>query len=121
LWPESVTSRDYGSALIVEIVPVAEQLAPDEFYQLVLVGRDLVGNIYNAGSVLSKGGACGAGRDGPCVSITGDERFMDLFHPDGIEGRGEWSVQVVRQVGPDTYEPASPPSETRIVFLKPRS
>jgi len=102
-------------------MPVAEQLAPDEFYQLVLVARDLIGKIYNAGSVLSKGDACSGQRNGPCVSITGNERFMELFHPDGVEGRGEWNVQVVRQVGPDTYEPASPPSETRIVILKPRS
>ena len=81
LWPEPVTSRDYGSALVVEIVPVAEQLAPDEFYQLVLVARDLVGKIYNAGSVLSKGDACGGQRNGPCVSITGNERFMECLPP----------------------------------------
>ena len=58
LWPELETSRNYGSALIVEFVPVAEQLAADEFYQLVLVARDSAGKIYNAGSVLSKGNAC---------------------------------------------------------------
>ena len=50
-----------------------------------------------------------------------DERFMDPFHPDGNDGRGEWSIQVVKQVGPDTYEAVSPPSETRIVILKTRS
>jgi hypothetical protein len=121
LWPELETSRNYGSALIVEFVPVAEQLAGDEFYQLVLVARDSVGKIYNAGSVLSKGNACNGQRSGPCLSMIADERFMDPFHPDGNDGRGEWSIQVVKQVGPDTYEAVSPPSETRIVILKSRS
>ena len=46
---------------------------------------------------------------------------MDRFHPDGVEGRGEWNVQVVKQVGSEQYEAVSPPSETRIVILKPRS
>ena len=50
-----------------------------------------------------------------------DERFMDLFHPEGVDGRGEWNVQVVKQVGPDNYQAVSPPSETRIVILKSRS
>ena len=121
LWPELETSRNYGSALIVEFVPVAEQLAADEFYQLVLVARDSAGKIYNAGSVLSKGNACSGQRSGPCVSMIADERFMDLFHPDGNDGRGEWSIQVVKQVGPDTYQAVSSPSETRIVILKTRS
>ncbi len=121
LWPELETSREHGSALVVEFVPVAEQLASDEFYQLVLVARDLVGKIYNAGSVVSKGNSCNGQRSGPCVSMTADERFMDLFHPDGVDGRGEWSVQVVKQVGPDNYQAVSPPSETRIVILKSRS
>ena len=121
LWPELETSRNYGSALIVEFVPVADQLAPDEFYELVLVTRDSVGKIHNAGSVLSKGNACNGQRSGPCVSMIADERFMDPFHPDGVDGRGEWNVQVVKQVGPDNYQAVSPPSETRIVILKSRS
>lgn len=121
LWPEPVTSRDFGSALIVEFVPVAQQLASDEFYQLVLVARDLSGKIYNSGSVVGKGNPCNGQYGSPCVSLIGDERFMRLFHPDGVEGRGEWYVQVVRQVAPDNYQAISPPSESRIVILKPRS
>ena len=121
LWPELETSRNYGSALIVEFVPVAEQLAPDEFYQLHLLARNSVGKIYNEGDVYSKGNACDGQRNGPCVSMIADERFMDRFHPDGIDGRGEWNVQVVKQVGPDNYQAVSPSSETRIVILKSRS
>ena len=37
LCAEPVTSQTYGSALIVEFVPVADQLAADEFYEFVLV------------------------------------------------------------------------------------
>ncbi len=120
IWPELETSREYGSALVVEFVPVAEQLAPDEYYQLMLVASDLLGKTYNAGSLVSKGNACGGQRNSPCVSMTADKRFMDPFYPDGVEGRGEWSIQVVKQVAPEQYQAASPPSETRIVILKPR-
>jgi hypothetical protein len=121
LWPEFETSRDYGSALIVEFVPATERLRDDEFYQLTLVARDLIGQVYNAGSVYSKGDACSGVRNGPCASMVAEERFMEPFHPDGVDGRGEWSVQVVKQIGPDTYQAVSPPSETRVVILKSRS
>jgi hypothetical protein len=120
LWPEPVTSRDYGSALVVEFVPVADELAPDEFYELVLVASDAVGNVYNAGSVRGKGGACDGQYSQPCRQLIGDERFMELFHPDGTEGTGTWYVQVVKQTGPDQFTPVSPPSEPRTVILKPR-
>jgi hypothetical protein len=121
LWPEPVTSRDFGSALIVEFVPVADVLAADEWYELVLVGRNAVGVIYNAGRVLGKGDAtCDGVYATPCLKMIADERFMNAFHPEGNDGSGEWYVQVVRQTGADQYTPVSPPSEARIVVLKPR-
>ncbi len=120
LWPEEVTSRDPGSALIVEFVPVTETLAPDEYYELVLVARDMAGMVYNAGSVRGKGDVCDGVYSTPCAKLIASERFMDLFYPDGNESRAEWSVQVVRQSGADQFSAVSPPSESRIVILKPR-
>lgn len=120
LWPEPLTSRNPGSALVVEFVPVAETLAVDEWYELVLVAKDLTGTVYNAGSVRGKGDACDGVYDTPCVKLIAGERFMDLFYPRGSEGRGEWFVQVVRQTGPEQFTPISPPSETRVVLLKPQ-
>lgn len=120
LWPEPLTSRNLGSALVVEFVPVAETLAADEWYELVLVAKDLTGTVYNAGSVRGKGDACDGVYDTPCVKLIAGERFMDLFYPRGSEGRGEWFVQVVRQTGPEQFTPISPPSETRVVLLKPQ-
>ena len=119
LWPERLTSREPGSALIVEFQPVAEQLAPDEFYELVLVAKNLQGTVYNAGSVQGKGDACSGQRDVPCRSLIGNERFMQLFYPSGSEATGEWFVQVVRETAPGQFTPISPPSETRVVILKP--
>jgi hypothetical protein len=121
LWPEPVTSRDFGSALIVEFVPVADVLAADEFYELVLVASTQTGTVYNAGSVRGKGDTCDGVYSTACVKLIANERFMDGFHLGGVEGRGEWYVQVVRQTGADQYTPVSPPSESRIVLLKPRS
>lgn len=120
LWPEPVTSREYNSALIVEFVPVADELAPDELYELVLEARDGVGNVYNAGSVRGRGDNCSTPYDQPCRSLTANERFMRLFHPDGIDGQGTWWVQVVRETGPEQFTVISPPSEPRTVILKPR-
>jgi len=120
LWPEVLTSRSPGSALVVEFIPVAETLAADEWYELVLVAKDLTGTVYNAGSVRGKGDACDGDYDTPCVKLIAGERFMDLFYPRGSEGRGEWFVQVVRETGPDRFTPISPPSETRVVLLKPQ-
>ncbi len=121
LWPDAVgTAREYPGALVVEFVPVAEQLAENEFYELVLVARDTVGNVYNAGSVRGKGDACSGQYSQPCRSLVGDLRFMELFYPSGFEGQGVWYVQVVRQTGPDQFTPVSPPSEQRAVTLKPR-
>jgi hypothetical protein len=120
LWPELETSRDYGSALIVEFVPVAEELAPDEFYELVLTARDGAGNIYNSGSIQGKGDVCQGQYDQPCRSLIAGERFMRLFHPEGIEGRGSWIVQVARETEPGQFTAISPPSEPRVVILKPR-
>jgi hypothetical protein len=121
LWPEPVTSRDFGSALIVEFVPVADVLAADEFYELVLVASTQAGTVYNAGSVRGKGDTCDAIYDTACVKLIANERFMDGFHIGGVEGRGEWYVQVVRQTGADQFTTVSPPSESRTVLLKPRS
>jgi len=122
LWPEPVTSRDFGSALIVEFAPVADVLAADEWYELVLVARNSLGVIYNAGRVLGKGdNTCDGAYATPCVRMIADERFMNAFHLEGNDGSGEWYVQVVRQTGADQYTPVSPPSEARIVLLKPRS
>jgi hypothetical protein len=121
LWPEPVTSRDFGSALIVEFVPVADVLAADEFYELVLVASTQTGTVYNAGSVRGKGETCDGVYSTACVKLIANEQFMRGFHPDGVDGNGEWYVQVVRQTGADQYTPASPPSESRIVLLKPRS
>ncbi|MEA3336113.1 MAG: hypothetical protein U9R25_09415 [Chloroflexota bacterium] len=118
LWPEQETSREEGSALIVEFVPPVGQLAPEDFYELVLVARDPLGNVYNAGSVRGKGDACHGQYSQPCLSLTAYERFMKLFHRDGFEGQGTWFVQVVRQTGPDQFETVSPPSEPRLVILK---
>ncbi len=121
LWPEPVTSRNFGSALIVEFVPVADELAADEFYELVLVGRNQLGVIYNAGSVRGKGDTCDGAYGTACVKLIANEQFMRAFHPDGVDGTGEWYVQVVRQTGADQYTTVSPPSESRTVLLKPRS
>lgn len=121
IWPEPLTERSFGSALIVEFIPVAAELAADEFYELVVTGETEQGTIYNQGRVLGKGGACQGVRETPCVTLIADERFMDPFHRGGIDSRGEWYVQVVRQTGVDQYTPASPPSEVRVVTLKPRS
>jgi hypothetical protein len=120
LWPEPVTSRDFGSALIVEFVPVADELAADELYELVLVATNPQGAVYNAGSVRGRGDLCQGVRNTPCVTLIANEQFMRDFHPSGFEGRGEWYVQVVRQTGADQFTAVSPPSETRTVLLKPR-
>jgi hypothetical protein len=121
LWPEPITSRNFGSALIVEFVPVADALAADEWYELVLVASSPSGTVYNAGSVRGKGDTCDGVYNTACVKLTAAEQFMSGFHPDGTEGRGEWYVQVVRQTGADQYTAVSPPSESRIVLLKSRS
>jgi hypothetical protein len=121
LWPEPITSREFGSALIVEFIPVADGLAADEFYELVLVARNLSGAVYNAGSVRGKGDTCDGIHSTACVKLIANEQFMRGFHPDGVDGNGEWYVQVVRQSSADQYTPVSPPSESRIVLLKPRS
>ncbi len=121
LWPEPLTSRDFGSALIVEFVPVADELAADEFYELTLIGRNQLGVIYNAGSVRGKGDPCDGVYGTACVKLIANEQFMRTFHPEGIEGIGEWYVQVVRQTGADQFTAISPPSEARTVLLKPRS
>lgn len=121
LWPDAVgTSREYPGVLVVEFVPVADQLAGDEFYEMILVARDPVGNVYNAGSLRGKGDTCSGRYNQPCRSLAADTRFMDLFYPSGFEGQGAWYVQVVRQTGPDQFTPVSPPSEQRTVILKPR-
>ncbi|MEZ4770252.1 MAG: hypothetical protein R2844_17720 [Caldilineales bacterium] len=119
LWPELETTRDYKSALIVEFQPVAEQLAPDEFYQLVLTATRQ-GTIYNSGTFEGKGGACDGQYEVPCRQLIGDQQFMDLFYPDGVQGRGEWFVQVVRETAPGQFTPVSPPSDVRVVLLNPR-
>jgi hypothetical protein len=121
LWPDAVgTSREYPGVLVVEFVPVAEELAGDEFYEMILVARDPVGNVYNAGSIRGKGEPCSGQYSQPCRSLASDPRFMQLFYPNGFEGQGVWYVQVVRQTGPDQFSPVSPPSEQRTVILKPR-
>lgn len=120
IWPEPVTSRDFGSALIVEFIPVADELAADELYELVLVSKSQQGTVFNAGSVRGRGDACTGVRNTPCVTLIANERFMSDFHPSGVEANGEWYVQVVKQTGADQYTPVSPPSETRTVILKPR-
>jgi hypothetical protein len=104
----------------VEFVPVTGDLAPDELYELVLIAADLQGNVYNGGSVRGRGNPCSGQYSQPCLSLTADERFMSPFHPTGVEGRGTWYVQVVRQTGDGQFTPVSPPSEQRIVILKPR-
>jgi hypothetical protein len=121
IWPEPVTERSFGSALIVEFVPVAAELAADEYYELVVTGKTDQGTIFSQGSVLGKGDACQGVRNTPCVLLIASERFMDPFHRGGSDSRGEWFVQVVRQTGADQYTPISPPSEVRVVTLKPRS
>lgn len=120
LWPEPLTSRDPGSALVVEFVPVADTLAADEWYELTVIGRTLQGAVYNAGSVRGKGDACDGQYGTPCVKLIAGERFMDPFFLGGVEGRAEWYVQVVRQTGIDQFTPVSPPSESRSVILTPR-
>ncbi|HSN78129.1 MAG TPA: hypothetical protein VL334_23900 [Anaerolineae bacterium] len=121
LWPEPVTSREFGSALIVEFVPVADVLAADEWYELVLVASTQLGTVYNAGSVRGKGDTCDGVYSTACVKLIANEQFMRGFHPDGVDGNGEWYVQVVRQTGADQYTTVSPASESRTVVLKPRS
>lgn len=118
LWPEPLTSRNAGSALVVEFVPVTGELGPDEWYELVLVARDPAGMVYNAGSVRGKGDLCDGVYDTPCVKLIALERFMDLFYPRNGEGRGEWYIQVVRETGPEQFVPISLPSEARVVLLK---
>lgn len=120
LFPEPLTSREFNSALIVEFQPVAEELAFDEFYQLNLTATNLQGTIYNGGSVQGKGGACDGQYNVPCRKLIADERFMNPFFPDGVEARGEWFVQVVKETAPGQFTPVSPPSEVRVVNLKPR-
>lgn len=120
LWPEPLTSREFNSALIVEFQPVAEELAADEFYQLVLTATNLQGNVYNGGSVQGKGNPCSGQYGVSCRQLIADERFMNLFYPDGVEARGEWFVQVVKETAPGQFTAVSPPSETRVVILKPR-
>lgn len=117
LWPELETTRNKGSALVVEFAPVTNALAPDEWYEMVLIATNDQGAIYNGGSVRGKGDACNGQYSSPCVQLTGNERFMELFFRDGTMGRGRWYVQVVKQTGPDQYTPISPPSEARIVLL----
>lgn len=117
LWPEPLTSREWPGVLVVEIVPVAQDLAPDEYYELVLVARNPQGQVYNAGSVRSKGEPCGRGPS--CRSVATDDRFMRLFYPDKFEGDGVWYVQVVRETAPGQFVPISPPSEQRRIILKP--
>ncbi len=121
IWPEPITERSFGSALIVEFVPVAAELAADEFYELILVGKTDQGTIFNQGAVLGKGDACQGVRNTPCLTLIAEERFMAPFHRDGSDSRGEWSVRVVRQTGAGQYTPVSPSSEVRVVTLKPRS
>ena len=120
LWPELLTSREYNSALIVEFQPVAEELASDEFYQLNVTATNAQGVIYNGGTVQGKGGACSGQYGVPCRQLIADERFMNPFFPDGVEARGEWFVQVVKETAPGQFTPVSPPSEVRVVNLKPR-
>jgi hypothetical protein len=79
-----------------------------------------LGMVYTAGSVRGKGDTCDGVYDTPCVKLIAHERFMDLFYPEGNEGNGEWYVQVVRQSGADQFTAISPPSQSRIVVLKPR-
>jgi hypothetical protein len=118
IWPEPITERSFGSALIVEFIPVAAELAADEFYELTLVGKTEQGTIYNQGRVLGKGDACQGVRNTPCIMLIAEERFMAPFHRSGVDSRGEWYVQVVRQTGADQSTPVSPPSEVRVVTLK---
>ena len=118
LLPEPLTSREFNSALIVEFQSVAEELAFDEFYQLNLIATNLQGTIYNGGSVQGKGGACDGQYNVPCRQLIADERFMNPFFPDGVEARGEWFVQVVKETAPGQFTPVSPPSEVRVVNLK---
>lgn len=120
LWPEPLTSREFNSALIVEFQAVAEELAADEFYELVLTATNLQGTVYNGGSVQGKGDACDGQYSVPCRKLIANERFMNLFYPDGVEARGDWFVQVVRETAPGQFTPISPPSEVRSVILKPR-
>lgn len=119
LWPELETTRNFKSALIVEFQPVAEELAADEFYQLNLTAS-VQGGIYNSGSIVGKGSACTGQYEVPCRQLIADQQFMNLFYPDGVQGRGEWFVQVVKETGPGQYTPVSPPSEVRVVKLNPR-
>ena len=120
LWPELETTRDFKSALIVEFQPVAEELAADEFYQLVLTAAQQ-GVVYNSGAIEGKGGPCTGQYDVPCRQLIADQQFMNLFYPDGVQGRGEWFVQVVKQTAPGQFTPVSPPSDVRVVKLNPRS
>lgn len=119
IWPEVFTSRDYNSALIVEFVPVAGALAADEWYQLTVIGSN-GGQVYNGGSVYGKGDACDGFRPTACAKLIGNEQFLNGFFLNGIDGDGTWYVQVVRQTGPGTYVPISPPSESRTVKFNHR-
>lgn len=119
IWPEPETSRDYNSALIVEFVPVTGALAANEWYQLTVIGRN-GGQVYNGGSVQGKGDACDGFRSTPCVKLIANERFLSGFFLTGMDGTGSWYIQVVRQTGPETYEPISPPSEVRTVKFNHR-
>lgn len=120
LWPEPLTSRDPGSALIVEFIPVADALAADEWYELVVVAANQQGVVHNAGSVRGKGDTCDGVYNTACAKLIANEQFMNGFFLSGVEARGEWYVQVVRQTGADQYTAVSPPSETRALILKPR-
>jgi hypothetical protein len=120
LWPEPLTAREYNSALVVEFIPAAPELAADEYYQLQVTAANQQGVIYNGGSVQGKGSACSGVYSTPCLSLTADERFMRPFHPDGPEARGEWRVVVVKETAPGQFTPVSPTSETRVVRLMPQ-
>ncbi len=82
---------------------MADVLAADEFYELVLVASTQTGTVYNAGSVRGKGETCDGVYSTACVKLIANEQFMRGFHPDGVDGNGEWYVQVVRQTGADQY------------------
>ena len=94
---------------------------PTSSYELVLVASNQLGTVYNAGSVRGKGDTCDGVYSTAVCQADRQRAVHATFHPDGVEGRGEWYVQVVRQTGADQYTAVSPPSESRTVLLKPRS
>ncbi|MER2600628.1 MAG: hypothetical protein ABTQ73_14005 [Caldilineales bacterium] len=119
LWPEPLTSRDFGSALVVEFVPVTGALAANEWYELVVIGENNQGQVYNGGSVRGKGDACSGTYSSPCVKLVADERFLSGFFG-GSDNNGRWYVQVVRQDASGQFAVVSPPSEARVVKFNHR-